>query len=143
LQKELRLGNLESSRDWGFAREYVEVMWKILQLKRPDDFVIATGKAHTVREFVEEAFSQLDLDWKKYVKKDKKFYRILEVETLRGDSNKARKQLAWRPKITFKKLVKLMVESDLERWKRWQKGERFPWDAINYIEEEKTLYRTK
>ena len=143
LQKELRLGNLDSSRDWGFAKEYVEVMWKILQIKRPDDFVIATGDSHTVREFVEEAFSQLNLDWKKYVKKDKRFYRILEVESLTGNSTKARKQLGWRPKTTFKKLVKLMVESDLDRWKRWQKGERFPWDAINYIEEEKTLYRTK
>jgi len=143
LQKELRLGNLDSSRDWGFAKEYVEAMWKILQQKRADDYVIASGQSHTVREFVEEAFSVADLDWKKYVKKDKKFFRILEVETLKGNPSKAKKRLGWKAKTSFKKLVKLMVESDLDRWKRWQRGERFPWDAINYIDEERMLYRTK
>ncbi len=143
LQKELRLGNLDSSRDWGYAPEYVEGMWKILQQKHPDDYVLSTDQTHTIREFVNFAFSYLDLKWEKYVKTDKKFLRILEVDFLKGDSSKARKKLGWNPKIKFKELVKIMVDADLDRWTRWQKGERFPWDAINYIEEEKTLFRTK
>lgn len=141
LQKELRLGNLDASRDWGYAPEYVEGMWKILQQKQPDDYVLATGESHTIREFVEEAFSLIDMKWERYVKTDKKLYRILEVESLKGDSTKARKKIDWNPKVKFKELVKIMVESDLNRWQRWQKGETFPWDATNYIDEEKTLFR--
>lgn len=142
LQKQLRLGNLEARRDWGYAPEYVEGMWKILQQKNPDDYVLSTDETHTIREFVEEAFSIVDMKWEKYLKQDKKLYRILEVDLLKGDSTKARKKIGWKPKIKFKELVKIMVESDLNRWKQWQKGERFPWDAINYIQEEKTLFRT-
>lgn len=142
LQKELRLGNLDSFRDWGYAPEYVEGMWKILQCKEPDDFVLATGESHSVKEFVKEAFSLVDLNWRKYVKSDKRYYRILEVKTLNGDSTKAKRILKWKPKTKFKELVKIMVTEDLQRWEGWQKGERFPWDAINYIGEDKMLFRT-
>jgi len=143
LQKDLKLGNLNAYRDWGYAPEYVEGMWKILQQKKPNDYVLSTGESHTVKEFVIAAFSHLDLDWKKYVKSDKKFYRILEVDTLKGDSTKAKKDFNWNPKVKFKELVKIMVDRDLERWESWQKGERFPWDAINYIDENKMVFRTK
>ena len=141
LQKKLRLGYLDSSRDWGYAPEYVEGMWKILQQKHPNDYVLSTDETHTVREFVKTAFSLVDLDWKKYVISDKKFYRILEVKLLKGNSSKARKDFDWKPKTKFKDLVRIMVENDLDRWKRWQNGERFPWDASNYIGDEKTLFR--
>jgi len=116
-------------------------MWKILQQKKPDDFVIATGKSHTVLDFVKMAFEMANLDWKKHVKTDKSLYRILEVEVLQGDSGKARKKLGWKPKVNFEKLVKIMVDADMERWKRWKKGEIFPWDALSSIDEYKTLKR--
>lgn len=143
LQKQLKLGNLQASRDWGFAPEYVEGMWKILQQKNPDDYVLSTDETHTVENFAELAFSFAGLEAKKYIKSDKKYLRILEVDSLRGDSSKARKSFGWKPKVKFKELVKIMVETDLERWKRWQKGERFPWDASNYLQEEKTLFRIR
>jgi len=142
LQKELKLGYLGSFRDWGYAPEYVEGMWKILQQKKSDDYVLSTDEAHTVKEFADAAFSYVDLNWKNYVKEDKRLYRILEVKTLKGNSTKARRKLNWKPKTSFRKLVKLMVDKDIERWKGWQKGEQFPWDAINYIHEKKTLFRT-
>jgi len=141
LQKELKLGNLHASRDWGYAPEYVEGMWNTLQQKQPGDYVLSTDETHTVSEFAQIAFSYLDLDWKKFVKSDKKFNRILEVKLLKGNSTKARKDFGWNPKTKFKKLVKIMTESDLERWQSWLKGERFPWDANNYISEEKILFR--
>jgi GDPmannose 4,6-dehydratase len=141
LEKKLVLGNLNASRDWGYAPEYVEGMWKVLQQKKPDDFVLSTDETHTVKEFVEKAFERVGLDWKKYVKTDKKYFRILEVNLLKGDSTKAKKEFNWNPKIKFSKLVNTMVDEDLERWTRWQKGERFAWDAPNYLTEEKTLFR--
>ena len=141
LQSELKLGNLDAKRDWGFAQEYVEGMWKIMQQKKPDDFVLSTDQSHSVQEFVEAAFGYVDLKWQKFVKTDKKLYRILEVDQLTGDSSKARKQLGWNPKIKFKELVKIMVDADLDRWNKWQRGEKFPWDAPNYLNEEKTLFR--
>jgi len=141
LQPELKLGNLHAKRDWGFAEEYVEGMWRILQLKKPDDFVLSTDESHSVQEFVEEAFGCVNLKWKKFVKSEKKFYRMLEVDELMGDSSKARKQIKWKPKVKFKELVQIMVDADLDRWSRWQKGEKFPWDAPNYPNEEKTLFR--
>jgi len=141
IDKYLYLGNLTSKRDWGYALEYVECMWKILQQKKPDDFVIATGKAHTVLDFVKMAFEMANLDWKKHVKTDKNLYRILEVEVLQGDSGKARKKLGWKPKVNFEKLVKIMVDSDMERWKRWKKGEIFPWDALSSVDEFGTFKR--
>ena len=141
LQKSLYLGNLDSKRDWGHAAEYVECMWKILQQKKPDDFVIATGEAHTVKEFVEKSFEYVGLDWKKYVKTDKKLYRILEVDILQGDSRKAQKNLKWKPKVKFEKLIKIMMDEDLARWKRFRSGEIFPWDALSSIDEFQTIKR--
>lgn len=114
LAKELALGNLEAKRDWGFAGDYVEVMWLMLQQKEPKDYVIATGEAHPVGEFVELAFDYLGLDWRKYVRIDQKFYRPAEVNYLRGDSTLVRKELGWKPKVCFEELVKMMVDSDLE-----------------------------
>ncbi len=113
LSKELRLGNLEAKRDWGFSGDYVEAMWLMLQQAKPDDYVIATGETHTVKEFLELAFEYAGLDWKKYVKVDKRFYRPAEVNLLLGDSTKARKILGWKPKVRFEKLVRMMVEADL------------------------------
>jgi GDPmannose 4,6-dehydratase len=112
--KELRLGNLDAKRDWGYARDYVEAMWLMLQQKRPDDYVIATGETHSVREFLEEAFSYVGLKWKKYVKVDPKYFRPAEVDILLGDPAKARKVLRWKPKVSFRELVRLMVDADME-----------------------------
>jgi GDPmannose 4,6-dehydratase len=112
--KELRLGNLDAKRDWGFARDYVEAMWRILQQEKPSDYVIATGETHSVREFCEEAFACVGLDWKDFVKVDAKYFRPAEVDVLLGDASKARRELGWSPRVTFKALAKLMVEADLE-----------------------------
>jgi GDPmannose 4,6-dehydratase len=112
--KELRLGNLEAKRDWGHARDYVDAMWRILQQPQPSDYVIATGETHSVREFCEEAFGCVGLDWKEFVKVDAKYFRPAEVDLLLGDSSKARRELGWTPKVTFKELARLMVEADLE-----------------------------
>ena len=114
LQKEIRLGNLDARRDWGYAKDYVEAMWKMLQQRKPEDFVIATGETHTVREFLEETFGYLDLDYKKYVHIDKSYLRPIEVNLLRGDYSKAKKKLGWKPSTTFRELVRLMVDADLE-----------------------------
>jgi len=112
-QDYLYLGNLDAKRDWGFAPEYVEAMWKILQQKKGDDFVLGTGESYSVEEFVKEAFSYAGLDWKKYVKIDQRYYRPTEVENLVADMTKADKQLKWQPKIAFKELVKIMVDADI------------------------------
>lgn len=114
LANELRLGNLDAKRDWGFAGDYVEAMWLMLQQDQPDDYVISTNETHTVQEFVELAFTRADLDWKKYVKIDEKFMRPAEVDLLIGDPAKAKKILNWEPKTSFKQLVNMMVDSDLE-----------------------------
>ena len=114
LQKELYLGNLDAKRDWGFAGDYVDAMWRILQQDEPGDYVIATGEAHSVREFCAEAFALLDLDWKEHVKYDPRYERPAEVDLLLGDPSKAKKVLGWEPKIPFKELVKMMVDSDME-----------------------------
>jgi GDPmannose 4,6-dehydratase len=113
-EKELRLGNLDAKRDWGYARDYVDAMWRILQRDEPADYVIATGETHSVREFCEEAFGCVGLDWKEFVKVDPKYFRPAEVDLLQGDATKARRELGWSPKVTFKQLAKLMVEADLE-----------------------------
>jgi GDPmannose 4,6-dehydratase len=112
--KELRLGNLEAKRDWGYAKDYVEAMWRILQKDEPGDYVVATGETHSVREFCEEAFSCVGLDWKDFVMQDAKYFRPAEVDLLLGDASKARRELGWKPNVTFKELVKLMVEADLD-----------------------------
>ncbi|MFH1202712.1 MAG: GDP-mannose 4,6-dehydratase [Candidatus Omnitrophota bacterium] len=121
LAKELKLGNLEAKRDWGFAGDYVEAMWLMLQQDNPDDYVIATGETHSVKEFVKLAFNCVGLDWKDYTGIDKTLYRPAEVNELRGDYSKAKKKLGWKPNVDFKTLVKMMVEADLENLKD-QKG---------------------
>ncbi len=112
--RELRLGNLEAKRDWGYARDYVEAMWLMLQQAQPGDFVIATGETHSVREFCEAAFSCVGLDWREHVKVDEKYFRPAEVDVLLGDAAKARRTLGWTPQVTFRGLVGLMVKADLE-----------------------------
>jgi GDPmannose 4,6-dehydratase len=114
LQDKLFLGNLDARRDWGYARDYVEAMWLMLQAEEADDFVIATGENHSVREFLDEAFGYLDLDWKDFVETDPRYYRPAEVDLLLGDSSKARRVLGWEPKVGFKELVRIMVDHDLE-----------------------------
>ncbi|MFA5057559.1 MAG: GDP-mannose 4,6-dehydratase [Opitutaceae bacterium] len=126
LQDDLYLGNLDARRDWGYAREYVEMMWLMLQQDRPDDYVVATGETHSVREFCEEAFGLLGLEAGKYLKHDLRYERPAEVELLIGDSTKARQRLGWEPKVRFKELVKLMVEADLELAKREAQIARLP-----------------
>jgi GDPmannose 4,6-dehydratase len=115
LAKELRLGNLTAQRDWGFAGDYADAIWRMLQQRKPEDFVIATGKAHSVRQFVEAAFEHAGLNWRKYVKIDKTFYRPAEVHHLLGDSSKARRILGWRPRVKFEELVHMMVDADIQR----------------------------
>jgi GDPmannose 4,6-dehydratase len=115
LQDKLRLGNLDAKRDWGYAREYVEAMWMMLQQPEPGDYVISTGETHSVQEFVEAAFEAVDLDWEQHVVTDPAFVRPAEVDLLLGDSSKAEKELGWKPEIAFKELVSLMVEADLKR----------------------------
>jgi GDPmannose 4,6-dehydratase len=114
LQKRLYLGNLDARRDWGHAKDYVEAMWLMLQADEADDYVIATGETHSVREFLDEAFGYLDLDWEQYVETDPRYYRPAEVDFLLGDASKARRVLGWEPKIDFKQLVRIMVDHDLE-----------------------------
>jgi GDPmannose 4,6-dehydratase len=115
MAKELRLGNLESRRDWGFAGDYVDAMWRMLQQDTPDNFVIGTGKTHSVREFCEIAFGRLELDYKDYVIVDERYYRPAEVDLLISDPSKAGKVLGWEPQVEFKQLVEMMVDSDLKR----------------------------
>ncbi|NOU10482.1 MAG: GDP-mannose 4,6-dehydratase [Nitrospira sp.] len=113
-QQKLFLGNLDARRDWGYAPDYVEAMWRMLQQDRPDDYVIGTGEVHTVREFVEAAFSHVGLDWEQWVAIDPRYYRPTEVDDLRANPSKAKRQLGWEPKVTFRDLVKLMVDHDVE-----------------------------
>ncbi|MBN1452050.1 MAG: GDP-mannose 4,6-dehydratase [Anaerolineales bacterium] len=115
LAKELRLGNLESRRDWGFAGDYVEAMWMMLQQEKPDNFVVGTGETHSVREFCEIAFGHVDLDYTEYVIQDERFYRPAEVDLLVSDPSKARSVLGWEPAVSFKELVTVMVDSDMKR----------------------------
>ena len=114
LQEKLYLGNLDAERDWGYAKEYVEMMWLMLQQDKPDDYVIATNETHSVKEFVVEAFDRLGLDWEKYVDYDARYERPAEVDLLIGDPAKAKRQLGWEPKVKFKELVAIMVEADLK-----------------------------
>jgi GDPmannose 4,6-dehydratase len=115
LDNELRLGNLDAERDWGFAGDYVEAMWQMLQQGEASDYVVATGEPHSVREFVEVAFERAGLDWEQHVVQDPKFLRPAEVDQLIGDSSKARSQLGWEPRTSFRELAELMVDADLER----------------------------
>lgn len=122
LQDELYLGNIDAKRDWGFAPDYVEAMWLMMQQDKPDDYVIATGETHSVREFLEEAFGHAGMDWKKYVKIDKRYFRPAEVDLLIGDAAKAKKKLGWEPKVKFKELVKIMVDADMNDLKNQLDG---------------------
>jgi GDPmannose 4,6-dehydratase len=117
-QDKLFLGNLDARRDWGFAGDYVEAMWRMLQVDKPDDYVIATGECHTVRDFLDLAFGHLDLDWKRHVEIDPRYFRPTEVDELRGDMSKARRQLQWEPKVKFAELVRMMVDADLDDLRR-------------------------
>lgn len=113
LQDRLYLGNLDAKRDWGFAGDYVEAMWKMLQVEQADDYVVATGETHSIREFLDEAFGLLGLDWKQYVERDARYERPAEVDLLLGDPSRAKEKLGWTPRVGFKALVKMMIDSDL------------------------------
>ena len=143
LQKKLYLGNLESYRDWGFAPDYVESMWLMLQQDHPDDFVISTGKAYQVKDFVKEAFSSAGLDWKRYVKVQETLKRPKDVIYLRGDYSKAKKLLGWEPRTEFKELVAKMVKADLLRWDQFITKGKISWDAPNYSEDLNVISRTR
>jgi len=135
LTDSLTLGNLKARRDWGYAPEYVEAIWLMLQQDKPDDYVIATGEARSVEEFAEEAFRLVGLDWRNHVRVDPALVRPIDVGFLQGDPQKAKEVLGWQARTRWGELVEIMVRLDLERWQRWVKGEKFPWDAPNYPEE--------
>jgi len=118
LQQKLYLGNIDAKRDWGFAGDYVEAMWLMLQYNKPDDYVIATGQTHSVREFLDEVFGYLDLSWKNYIETDPRYFRPSEVDFLQGNASKARKALNWKPKVTFKQLAKMMTDADMKLAKK-------------------------
>ena len=141
LQDELTLGNTEAERDWGYALEYVEVMWLMLQQEKPDDYVIATGETHSVQEFVDTAFDVVALDPGEFVRTDKMLIRPHDVNHLCGNPEKAKRLLSWEPETTFKQLVSIMVTADLDRWRRVTAGESIPWDAPNYPPQTKILNR--
>lgn len=141
LKKNLTLGNLHAKRDWGHAPEYMEAVYLILHHNKPDDFVISTGISHSVMDFAKLAFELAGLDWKKYVKVDKRFFRPLDVNYLRGDHKKAKTKLKWIPKVTFEELVKIMLDEDMKRWKQFMDGKSFPWDAPLYPDESKIITR--
>ncbi len=122
LQKKLYMGNLDAKRDWGYAKEYVEAMWIMLQQDQPDDYVIATNETHSVREFLELAFAKVNLNWQEFVEIDERYYRPAEVDLLIGDYSKAKQKLGWSPKTTFAELVKLMVEADIQLLADYREG---------------------
>jgi GDPmannose 4,6-dehydratase len=140
LSKELKIGNLSPKRDWGYASEYVEGMWMMLQQQKSDDYILATNETHSINELVSEACKIAGISTSK-IKSSKENFRPSDVEYLKGDFSKAKKTLGWKPKTTFKKLVKIMVEEDISRWERWAKGEYFPWDALSG--EEKHIIKKK
>jgi len=141
LEKELRLGNLDAKRDWGYAPEFVRSMWLMLQQEKPDDYIIATNETHTVREFAEKAFKTVELDWQKHVKTDEKLLRPTDINFRQGDYSKAREKLGWQPEVKFDQLAEIMAKEDVNRWERWLNGERFPWDVLNYPSENSILSR--
>jgi GDPmannose 4,6-dehydratase len=114
VQDKLYLGNLDAKRDWGYAPDYTDAMWRMLQADEPDDFVVATGESHSVREFLDEAGAQLGLDWEGFVEIDERYYRPAEVDYLLGDYSKARERLGWEPAVTFSELVRIMVQADVK-----------------------------
>ena len=122
VQKKLYMGNLDSKRDWGYAPEYVEAQWRMMQQDKPDDYVIATGETHTIREFLQESFGMLNMDYEQYVEIDPRYFRPAEVDLLIGDASKAKRQLGWEPKTTFKELVRIMTEADVALLKHQMSG---------------------
>ena len=140
LAKNLKLGNLSAKRDWGYAPEYVEGMWMMLQQKNPDDYVLATNESHSIRELVDEACKVAGISTSK-IESSKENFRPFDVQDLRGDFTKAKKKIGWKPKTTFKQLVKIMVEEDIQRWQRWLRGEQFPWDAATSGEDSHVILR--
>ena len=132
---------MEAKRDWGYAPEYVEAMWLMLQQEKPEDYVIATNEAHSVKELAQKAFSIVGLNWEEHVKVDKRFLRPLEVDILCGDYSKAKRHFGWEPKTRFNEMVEIMVREDKKRWERWLNGERFPWDAPSYPHENELITR--
>ncbi len=142
LVKNLELGNLSAKRDWGFAPEYVEGIWLMMQQKNPDDFVLATNESHSVKEFVKESCKIVGISVSK-IKSSDSYFRPSDVHSLVGDYSKAKKKLKWKPKTMFRKLVKKMVEEDINRWERWLKGENFPWDAPTSGEDSKIILKKK
>ncbi len=139
MQDKLALGNLDAKRDWGYAPDYVEAMWLMLQQEKADDYVIATGETHSVKEFASTAFSEVGLNYEDYVVSDPRFMRPSEVDILVGNPTKARYVLGWQPKITFRNLVKMMVKEDLEKWQRVKNGEMFSWDAHQHPDHDQPL----
>jgi GDPmannose 4,6-dehydratase len=122
MQDKLALGNLDARRDWGFAGDYVEAMWMMLQQEKPDDYVVATGETHSVQDFLERVFELLKLDWHKYIQADPRYLRPAEVDLLQGDASKARRLLGWKPRVDFEHLIQMMVEADLELAERELRG---------------------
>ena len=138
LAKDLKLGNLQARRDWGYAPDYVEGMWLMLQQRTSNDYVLATGESHSISDFVEEACKVGGIS-KSKIKSSKENFRPLDVNFLKGDYSKAKKILGWKPKTKFKELVKIMVEEDISRWERWLKGEYFFWDAVTSGEDSQII----
>ncbi len=134
-QKYIYLGNLKAKRDWGYAPEYVKLMWKILQQNDPDDFVIGTGETHSIKEFLEETFNYLDMDWNKYVKIDPRYFRPTDVEILRADTSKSEKILDWQPKVKFSELARIMVDYDMLSF-----GLNPPGEGISFLEKNGLLW---
>ena len=141
LKKDISIGNLQSKRDWGYAPEYMEAIYLMMQQDKPETYVISTGETYSVEELAKVSFEILNLDWKDYVKTDEKYFRPLDINLLRGDYSKAKDELGWEPKTKFHDLIKLMVNEDLQRWKMFLDGKVFPWDAPLYPNEMNILQK--
>jgi GDPmannose 4,6-dehydratase len=141
LKKDITVGNLKSKRDWGYAPEYMEAIYLMMQQDKPETYVISTNEAHSVEELAKVSFEVLNLDWKDYVKTDKKYNRPLDINLLKGDYSKAKNELGWEPKTKFHELIKLMVNEDLKRWTMFLDGKVFPWDAPLYPDEMNILQK--
>ncbi len=141
LSRRITLGNLNSQRDWGYAPEYVEAMWQIMQQDKPDDYVVATGETHSVFEFLESACEYVGLNYEDYLFIDKELMRPLDLPSLRGDYSKIKNKCGWKPEVKFKELVEIMVDKELERWNMVLNGKTFPWDATNYPDEAGLIVR--
>jgi GDPmannose 4,6-dehydratase len=141
LSDKIVLGNLEAQRDWGYAPEYVDAMWNIMQLDNPDDYVVATGETHSVREFLEYACSHVGINYEDYLFVDRELLRPLDLPSLKGDYSKIHEACGWNPGVKFKRLVELMVDEELQRWRMLLMGKTFPWDAPNYPSEQGFIVR--